>query len=324
MNNAMTKANRLLQIESLLLEHQEGLTQSEIARRLGVNRSTIHRYLPDLERFLVYQEGERLFIDRGAYLVNVRFSLHEALAVHLASRLLATRMDRHNPHAASAMRKLSLSLERLAPDISRHIGQSADVMDDAEGHCDPVFVGVLEKLCLAWAETRKVIIWHRKDKNQSAKQYTFSPYFIEPYAIGQSVYIFGWREPPGAIRTFKVERIERVEITRERYSIPDDFTPLELLRNAWGIWYTEAEPVEVVLRFSARVAQRVKETRWHASEEVSEESDGSLVWRARIAEPREMLNWVRGWGSDVEVLKPEEVRREMVEESRSVAEIYGW
>jgi CRISPR-associated endonuclease/helicase Cas3 len=40
--------------------------------------------------------------------------LNEALALHLATRLLAPRMDRQNPHAAAALRKLGISLERLA------------------------------------------------------------------------------------------------------------------------------------------------------------------------------------------------------------------
>ncbi|MBU0703192.1 MAG: helix-turn-helix domain-containing protein, partial [Chloroflexi bacterium] len=48
MERATSKAERLLQIEALLLAHPEGLTQAEIARRLKVNRSTIYRYLPDL------------------------------------------------------------------------------------------------------------------------------------------------------------------------------------------------------------------------------------------------------------------------------------
>lgn len=41
MNRAEEKAQRLLQIEKLLWAHPEGLTRAEIARRLGVNRSTI-------------------------------------------------------------------------------------------------------------------------------------------------------------------------------------------------------------------------------------------------------------------------------------------
>ena len=95
-------------------------------------------------------------IDRSMYLVNVSFSLHEAMAVHLASRLLATRMDRQNPHAASALRKLGIALEKLAPRISNHVKQSADVMDETDQRQDPVYLQSLEKLTLAWAEQHKV------------------------------------------------------------------------------------------------------------------------------------------------------------------------
>ena len=45
MNRAQEKSQRLLQIERLIWSHPEGLTQAEIARRLGVNRSTISRYV---------------------------------------------------------------------------------------------------------------------------------------------------------------------------------------------------------------------------------------------------------------------------------------
>ncbi|MCX6037801.1 MAG: helix-turn-helix domain-containing protein, partial [Chloroflexi bacterium] len=139
MSRAENKADRLLQIEALLLAHPEGLTQAEVARRLDVNRSTVNRYFRDMPNQFPYYENEdgRLFIDRQSYLVNVRLGLHEAMAVHLAARLLATRMDRQNPHAASALRKLGLALERLAPRISHHVQQSADVMDEAAQRHDP-------------------------------------------------------------------------------------------------------------------------------------------------------------------------------------------
>ena len=40
---------RLREIERLLRQHPEGLRQSEIARRLGLHRSTVMRDLPTLE-----------------------------------------------------------------------------------------------------------------------------------------------------------------------------------------------------------------------------------------------------------------------------------
>ncbi len=66
------------------------------------------------------------------------------------------------------------------------------------------------------------------------------------------------------------------------------------------------------------------ETRWHrnqADPEVLE--DGSVIWRCRIAEPREMLPWVRGWGADVEVLAPAEMKAEIRRGVREMAKVYG-
>ena len=106
MTKSETKAQRILQIEALLLAHPEGLSQSEIARRLDVNRSTVHRYLPELTHHApIFEEDGRLFIDRESYLINLTLNIHEALSLHLAIRLLTIRLERHNPHSAALLRK---------------------------------------------------------------------------------------------------------------------------------------------------------------------------------------------------------------------------
>jgi CRISPR-associated endonuclease/helicase Cas3 len=314
----------MLQIEKLLLAHPEGLRKADIARRLGVHRSTVGRNIDDLgEHVPIWQDGHLLGINREDYLMNIRLNVHEAMAVHLAARLMATRTDKHNPHAASALRKLGLALEKLAPMVARHLLASAEVMDDAARRHDPVYLEVLETLTRAWADGRKVRMWHRMEDGR-VFDYRFSPYFIEPYAVGRTSHTIGWREPPGKIRTFKVERIQRIELTDETYTIPEDFDPREMLADAWGIWYTEREPVEVALRFHPRVAHRVRETQWHRSEQVEEQPDGGLLWQAQVAEPQEMLPWIRGWGADVEVLAPKELRTQLTGEARQLAKAYGW
>lgn len=322
-DRAMNKTARLLQIEALLLAHPEGLTQAEIARRLGVNRSTVHRYLPDLEPFAVYEDGDKLVINREVYVTNVRFTLHEAMAMHLAARLMATRTDKHNPHAASALRKIGVALERLAPLISQHLAASADSMDEQAQRQDPVYLEVLEGLTRAWSERRKVKVWHQHEETRQIHTYVLAPYFIEPYAVGQTTHVIGWREPPDALRTLKLERIRRIERLDEPYEIATDFDVRNALAGAWGIWYTESDPVEVVLKFTPRAAYRVRETRWHRSEQVEELSDGSIIWRVLIDEPREMLPWIRGWGADVEVITPAGLRTALTDEARRLAQMYG-
>jgi CRISPR-associated endonuclease/helicase Cas3 len=325
MERSAKKAERLIQMEQMLLAHPEGLRRAGIARRLGVHRSTVGRDIDELSlRVPIWEDGNLLGINRDDYRVDVRVTLHEAMALHLAARLMATRTDKHNPHAGAALRKLGLALERLAPLVSRHLLASADVMDDEAQRHDPLYLDVLETLTRAWSQERMVRLWHKHEPSGRVYEYTFAPYFIEPYAVGQTTHVIGWREPPGALRTFKLERVQRVELTTQSYTIPDDFDPRAKLADAWGIWYTEAEPVEVALRFHPRVAGRVRETRWHRSEDAEEQPDGSLLWRARVAEPQEMLHWIRGWGADVEVLEPEGLRDQLMGEARRLAEAYGW
>ncbi len=331
MNRAENKSARLIQIENLLLAHPEGLTQAEVARKLQVDRSTIHRDLADLPGHIYQEDDGRLKIDRSADLINVHLNLHEALAVHVAARLLATRMDRQNRHAAAALRKLGLAMERWARRISTHVLQSADVMDDSAQRDDPVYLDVLEKLTEAWANGRKVHIWHQGDRGEKVLEYLLCPYFIEPYAVGQTTHVIGLSQmlreggasTPEKIRTFKIERIRRAEVTRDPYEIPADFDPRRLLADAWGIWYTEGEPVEVTLKFGPNVARRVRETQWHSSEQEEAQPDGSILWRAQIAEPKEMIPWIRGWGADCEVLAPEGLRKALEREARKMARLYG-
>ncbi|GAB4575786.1 MAG: hypothetical protein Kow0077_28990 [Anaerolineae bacterium] len=321
-NRKFAQLDRLVQ---LLLDHPAGLTRAEIARRLGVHRSTAASYIDSLEDIdvPVYEvTPNRFAIDRDNYRVTIRLNMHESLALHLASRLLTTRTDKHYPQAASALRKLGTALEHLAPLISQHIRQSADLLDGDYRHRDSAFLEVLETLTQAWSQRRLVRLTHAMEDGQTFA-YQFAPYFIEPYAVGRTMHVIGYRTPPGAVRTFKIERIRTVKLLAEQYTIPPDFDPTAYLKDAWGIWISDDQPRTVVLRFSPQVAMRVRETQWHHTQQITEQDDGSLIWRAQIAEPREMLPWIRGWGADCEVLEPSELRNELEREAKRLATLYA-
>ncbi len=322
------KFESLHQLIQLLLDHPEGLTKAEIARRLNVHRSTAGQYIDDLGapggfNIPVFEVSpDRFTIDRDHYEVKVSVDIHEALALHLATRLLTTRTDKYNPHAASALRKLGRALEKLAPLISDHMHRSAEVLDAADRRRDPIFLQALETLTRAWSRQRKVRLTHEMDDG-SIHEYVFSPYYIEPYAVGRTMHAIGYREPPGKIRTFKIERIRTIKLLEDAaYTIPATFDLLAQLRDAWGIWYTERSAEPVKLHFTRRVAKRVQETLWHHTQEISEQPDGSIVWTAQVAEWQEMLPWVRGWGGEVEAIEPEGLREALIREARNLIQLY--
>ena len=296
------KFENLHKLVELLLDHPQGLTKAEIARKLDVHRSTAAEYLDSMEGINapVYEVSPgRFTIDRDHFEVRISVDMHEALAFHLAARLLTTHTDKHNPHAASALRKLGRSLEKLAPLISEHMKRSAEVLDADDRRRDPIFMQVLETLTRAWSRRRKVRLTHAMEDG-SIHAYTFSPYFIEPYAAGRTAHVIGLRDGIDKIRTFKIERIRTIQLLDDTpYEIPDRFDPRAQLKDAWGIWYTEGEPIPVKLKFARKVAPRVRETIWHYNQRpLVELENGDVVWEANVADWHEMLPWVRGWGAD--------------------------
>jgi len=197
------KFENLNKLIHLLLDHPEGLTKAEIARRLSVHRSTAAEYIDSLEGLNapVYEVSPgRFTINRDDYEVQVSVNIHESLALHLAARLLTTRTDKHYPHAASALRKLGRALEGLAPLISEHMRRSADVLDGEDRWQDMAFLEVLETLTRAWSRRQKVrylcALFHRtlRDRPHDARD-------REAGAAGKSAHAEGGAHPHG--KTFK-------------------------------------------------------------------------------------------------------------------------
>jgi predicted DNA-binding transcriptional regulator YafY len=71
----------------------------------------------------------------------------------------------------------------------------------------------------------------------------------------------------------------------------------------------------VLLRFDARVADYVREKKWHESQQLRELKSGGVELGLKLSSLMEIQRWVLSWGGDVEVLKP----RELAESIRTAA-----
>ena len=300
------RIERLKQLEETLLANNKGWTRSELAKRFGVDRSTIKRdidYICEKELLPLQLEENRIYLKSDSYVSNIQMNLHEMLALHLATRLLVKKSSFASRHYASLLRKISRSFANHSQLISRYMSDTVDGLEEMEMTKEfHKRTDRLEQMNLAWTMQKKVEIVYQSKGGD--KPYTLGIYCFEPYAEGLSLHVVGRCNGENQLRDFKFERILSVRILNESYTIPEDFQPHEYFRDSWGIWATGKEPVTVKLHFCASAAERVKENRWHVSDRVENLKDGSLIWTAEIAEPKEMIPWIRSWGDQVVVLEP--------------------
>jgi proteasome accessory factor B len=182
----------------------------------------------------------------------------------------------------------------------------------------------LRALTQAWAERRVVELTYDPstyDPQRAARTARVRPYLIEPSTETHALYLIGWDETRGAIRTFKLERIRRLAVTADVFEAPPDGVIEEALERAWGIIADQGE-VEVVLRFDRTVASRVAETTWHPTQALVREPDGALTWRATVSGTIEIRAWILSWGPDVEVVAPPALRAEVARLAAAAAARY--
>lgn len=312
-----SKAARLRRIEHRLYNAPGGLRVSDIAQDCGVARRTIYRDLMALHEMgvPVWEDRGRFGIDRAAYLSTVRLNLNEAIALYFAARLLAHHSDEHNPHIVAALDKLAAGL----PDqtISTHIARVADLVRARPLRAE--YIRTLEAITRAWADRRLVRLRYRAHGRETTER-VIAPYFVEVSRSTPAAYVIGFDQLRGAIRTFKIERVERAELLEDAYSIPPDFDPYDFLARAWGVM--DETEVQIHLRFTPEGASRVRESVWHHSQRLDDRPDGGCDLYVTIGGIREIMPWVLGWGAEVEVIAPPELRAEVAAHGARMASLY--
>ncbi len=320
-SDAQNKADRLYLLQKLFEQPGQRLRTNEIAKQLGVSEDTAKRDIDELDvsgRLPLRKAGHFWILAEDTHVEHLRvhLSLAEATAFYVAGRLLSQIHDERNRHVILALTKL---IDAMPEQLRHHQSALVRMAEQRQQEQDDRS-SIFEALALGWTTQRKVRLLYKAPRKKKFSS-LFSPYLLEPSGIGRTIYALGLSEPPNELRTFKLERIESAVVTDETFAIPDDFDGPARLARAWGIMYGE-EPVTVRLRFSDYVRQRVQETLWHPSQQITPTPDG-CEWTAQIGDTLEIENWIRGWGADCEVLEPQDLREKIALDIHRSARLYG-
>jgi predicted DNA-binding transcriptional regulator YafY len=312
MRNVFQKRDRvarLVKIQILLWQNPQGLVLKEIARKCLVSLSTIYRDMKALEYEIgvpIWQNSKKWGISESAYLPPINFTQTEAICLLQATRLMQKLSNRFDPNIYSTFIKLNTI---IPPPINEQIKNTLEFMEKQPR--DERVIRNFQKLMQSWISRRVVRFYYQDRQGNSLKEIIIEPYFIEPLIQVFSIYVIGYCRTSKSIQGYNINHIiGDVIIELDTYEIPKDFNINDYMSQAWDIHHWE-EYVNIKLRFSKKLRNAISDTVWHHSQVIKLQKDGSVIMTLKVRNYRTFRNWIIGWGSEVEVLEPLELRKEI-------------
>ena len=145
-------------------------------------------------------------------------------------------------------------------------------------------------------------------KSEQPKKRKVNPYRLWYY--DGALYLIGYCHRRKKERTFSIERIAFLKTTDQSFQLPLYFSTEEYFKDAFGIY--RGAPESVTLLFEKPASQWIKERKWHASQRLTPLRGGKIRLELQVAVTPEFMEWVMGFGAQVEVVGPARLRR-MVE-----------
>ena len=297
---------------------------TKLAGSLEVSRKTIVRDIAFMrDRLdLPIEFDARINAYRYTHPVSAFPTVHVSEGELLA--LLVARKALEQYRGTPFHRQLEVSFEKLTAGLKDRISFSpADELRSVSfrnvglGKAD---LAVFNALSSAVLRQQEVEFDYRKPGETTPVRRRVQPYHL---AHRENLwYLVAFDQERGALRTFALPRISKAAALKATFARPADFSPEKFFASALGVLGGERD-YRVVIRFSAAVADRVREREWHESQELRDLPDGGLELKLRLGALPEIERWVLTWGRDAEVVQPKELRERLKATAAALARVYA-
>lgn len=294
-----------------ILEARYGATAEELAEECEVHRRTVYRDMQAIAEagypLIREQQGDGTvlfrFITGFKSIPPVTFSLEELMTLYLCRGQLDFLAG--TPFQEDLDAIFGRIRSSLPPRSVAHLERIAEA-------AAPKFQGVreyggkfeiLSQLRQALLYQYRCLIRYAPAK-RDAQDYIFDPYTL--LFFDNSLYLGGYAHSRKALRLFLIDRIETVDVGRERFEVPEDYKAEDLTGSAFGL--IDDTPMTIRVRFGAEIAHLIRERTWHPSQVLEEQPDASVVLRLEAAGEKEVLSWLYSFLPHVEVLEPISLR----------------
>jgi predicted DNA-binding transcriptional regulator YafY len=309
------KATLLLDLARRLAGSAEGLTLDEIAEALGVGRRTAERMRDALYALFPQMEdvpdgpSKRFRIPSGLDGLFQSPTTEELLELTKAAEALrqagaeprARTLQSLERKIRSAMR--SSALRRVAPDVEAlQRAETIAVQAGPRPYEDEQLIASLRQALMAMSAVR--FAYHGGSTPGAVR--TVAPYGL---MFGRANYLVGAELGRPEPRNWRLDRIKHLEVLDTPAPAPEDFDLDAYANRSFGIYQDTVE--DVVLRAPPHGAQDALGWRFHPSQQIEPQPDGSVIVRFRASGMLELAWHLFSWGDKIEILAPDKLRAVM-------------
>ena len=327
---------RLWEILKHLPRYPAQVTASEITGRLAkhglaVEKRTVERDLVKLSNAfpLVCDERSKPFgwawAKDAAGLSLPGLAASEALSMCLVERYLSellpgSAIEFLQPHFKEARRKLANPTGG-----ARHRSWLNKVyaIPPTQPRVPPVIDEAVQQAVYDALLEERVIHFRYKHRNAADPK----DYRAWPLAIvqrGQVIHLVVRQPETNLTQRFALNRILHVEQSSEGFKYPSDFN-LEQWVADGNVGFGEVGSNKnemVILEFEAKKGEAIMERPLARDQEAVTLPDGRIRISAQLAINRQLVWWILGYGCNVKIIAPQELRDVISATARSVADLY--
>ena len=295
----------------MLLQSGTRKTGDQLAEELNVSRRTLFRDLGVLQQAGVpyFHDPQKGYgIEADFFMPPVNLQLSEALGLLLLAESASKTVDQ--PFMAPAIEgvnKIAAAMpsfyrQATAEMLSRVSFQPASrpVVESDREHFVTLQQAIEEQL---YCDMTYGSLFDAKTLSLRLR-----PYHLH-FAV-RSWYVIGHSEYHGEVRTFKLSRIGRLDLTQQRFRANGRFDIETYLGRAWSL-IPEGRIYHIELEFSPMVGANVSEVIWHPTQKERLLDDGRCIMTFEIDGINEISWWLLGYGDQVRVIKPAALRERL-------------
>jgi len=319
------KYDRFYYLIECLSNHKTGATVGEIAEAVMKSEKTIRRDLKSMESSIfdidvIKERGEdkkyRYRIEKHAAKFRpLLLSAYEVLALYFIRGFAHFKdIPFMHQHLGEVFNKIDISAQeaqkRSGNEFFKRISTLFILPRELGGkvYSEMKHLNCFEQIIEAAINNQVCEITY--GKGETEKEYRIAPLHFFNYRDAIYILAENLTNNENKIITMALHRVKNVSPLDEYFEYPGDFDVHKFFKSS--LFNFEGDKHRIKLIFSSEIKDYILEREWYPNQNEELLRDGSVVISFESEINMILTGWIRGFGANVKVLEPPELREELI------------